>query len=187
MNAAKYLDAVQNDKHRDMLKIGLGLFEKNFVPLTDKLPQQSIHSDINEGNILVAGKNGSLSVTGLIDFGDMTYSYHVFEVAIAMAYMAMQRPDDCIKAAGVVLSGFLSVSSLSEDEQNVLYYCLISRITQSLIIGSYSHILDPENENILYCAKTGYRVLETFLNYRHDVEKIYDIWYNSRFERGIAE
>ena len=176
-----YLDAVQNEKHRNLLKIGFELFEKNFLPFADKLPQQSIHSDINEGNVLVSETNGSLFVSGLIDFGEMTYSYHVFEVGIAMAYMAMQRPDDCIKAAGVVLSGFLSVSSLSKEEQSVLYYCLVALITQSLIVGNYNHSLDPENEYLIFTSKNGYRVLETFLHFRNDVRNVYDIWYSPRF------
>ena len=177
LNTAKYLDPVQDERKRALLQTGLELFERNFLTIADKLPQQTIHSDINEGNILVSETNNTASVSGLVDFGDLTYSYHVFEVGTAMAYMAMQRPDDCIKSAGIVLSGFLSESSLSVEEKSVLFYTVVSRIVQSLIIGNYTYTLDSENQYLLYTSTMGFRVLETFLNYRNTVQEIYDIWY----------
>ena len=167
---------MQDEKRRALLQIGLDLFEKNFLPIADSLPQQIIHSDLNEGNIIVSETNGSLYVSGLVDFGDITHSYHVFEVSIAMAYMALLRPDDCINAAGITLSGFLSVSSLSNQEKGVLFHCLVSRIVQSLIIGSYSIALDPGNQYLSNSSINGFRVLETFLNYKDNVHEIYNIW-----------
>ena len=176
MKSAEFIDSVQDEKMRALLKIGLDLFEKDFLPIADNLPQQSVHTDLNEGNIIVSETNDALTVSGVIDFGDLTHTYHVFEVSIAMAYMAMQRPDDCINAAGITLSGYLSVSSLSKQEKSVLFHCLVFRIVQSLIIGSYSFKLDPENQYLCYSSINGFRVLETFLHYKDNVHEIYDIW-----------
>ena len=176
MNDAKYLDVVSDEKKKSLLKIVFEMFESNILAVSDRLPQQVIHSDLNEGNIIVEEKNGTPEISGLIDFGDITYSYRVFEVSICMAYLALLRPDDCIHAAGTVLAGYLSVTSLSALEYSILYHCVASRIVQSLTIGNYSYFLNPENEYLLNTSKNGFNVLEQFLTYRDNVGDVYEIW-----------
>ena len=176
LNNSKYLDCIPDEKKKNLIMIALDLFEKKILPIGDKLPHQSIHSDINEGNVIVENKNGSPRVEGLIDFGDITHSYRVLEIGIAIAYMSLLRPNDCVTVAGIVLSGYLSVSSLNELEHSVLYYCVISRLAQSLILGNFSYLSEPANEYVLNSSKNGFQVLETFLSYRNNVKEIYDIW-----------
>ena len=178
VNNAKYLDCISDERKKSLLMIALDLFETKILPIGHKLLQQSIHADISEGNVIVGKKNGSLCVTGLIDFGEVTNSYRVLEVGIAMAYMSLLRPNDCIRIAGIVLSGYSSVSSLSELERCVLYYVVVSRIAQSLIIGNYKFSLEPTNQYLLNTSRYGFQVLETFLNCRNNVEEVYDIWSN---------
>lgn len=47
-----------------------------------------IHGDFNETNILIDISDDT-NVSGIVDFGDCSYSYYVFEVAIAALYMIL--------------------------------------------------------------------------------------------------
>lgn len=50
-----------------------------------------IHGDFNETNILI----DEMNVCGILDFGDSSYSFYVFEVAICCLYMMLdaKRPN----------------------------------------------------------------------------------------------
>lgn len=176
VNNKKYIESVSDEKKRYLLKTAFDLFEEHVMPAVRELPHQVIHGDMNEGNVIVEEKNGEHFVTGLIDFGDVGYTCRIFEVSIGMAYISMLKPDDCISAAGIILSAYLSVSSLSDLEYNLLYYCVIGRIAQSLAIGNYSFSIYPNNTYLLNTSRTGFKVLDKFLNYQNNVEGIYEIW-----------
>ena len=55
-------------------------FERTVAPLLPSLRRSVIHNDANDFNVLVGGGSDlytrNQSVVGLIDFGDMVYSYH---------------------------------------------------------------------------------------------------------------
>ena len=58
------------------------------------LRKSLIHNDDNDNNILVdCDEERPLKVSGLIDFGDMVYSYTVFELAVALAYAMFDTKD----------------------------------------------------------------------------------------------
>ena len=46
-----------------------------------------IHNDCNDHNIIVNEKKAM----GIIDFGDMVYSFQVLEPAVCMAYLALNK------------------------------------------------------------------------------------------------
>lgn len=54
------------------------------MPVVAQLPQQVLHSDANDRNLVVSS-DGS-KVIGIFDFGDMVHSARVFELAICIAY-----------------------------------------------------------------------------------------------------
>ncbi len=76
-------------------------YENQVVPHYADLPQGLIHGDANDHNILVSGDQ----VTGLIDFGDATYSQLIHELAIAITYIMMSDKDP-IRAASLVVKGY---------------------------------------------------------------------------------
>ena len=67
----------------------LGRYEEHVAPYHHQLRSQVIQNDINEVNLLTDGK----VVTGVIDFGDITYSNLISEVAIAMYYAGYDQED----------------------------------------------------------------------------------------------
>ena len=173
----KYLEAVADPKKRNLAKNGLNLFKKNVVPVILKLPMQTIHSDLNESNILVQMKKTTPVLSGIIDFGDITHSCRVFEIANCMLYMGLLEPQDFIRRMGVVLEGYKSAGSLTKLESEVLYHCVVARLTLSLLVGNFQNtVIDPENEYLLASAKSGWNVLEMMLEYKKRVRHLYEQW-----------
>ena len=173
----KYLSTLTDRKRRHLAETSLHLFKIHVTPLIDKLPSQTVHSDLNESNIIIQMKNGKPILTGVIDFGDLSHSCRIFDIANCMAYMGILRPRDCVKAMGIVRAQFLSEVTLTKLELDVLYYCAIGRIVMSLVIGNYQNkVLDPENEYLLNTAKDGWNVLETVLGYHDRMDELQEIW-----------
>ena len=99
--------------HRSMLtdaELGAAIdtladrFDRHTAPLLDALPRAVVHGDPNDYNILVGGdadvESRGQSVTGIVDLGDMVYSYRVADLAIAMAYVMLDAPDPLAVADG---------------------------------------------------------------------------------------
>lgn len=142
-------------------------FKKFVKPRFDVLPKQCIHGDINDANILVQTNPGAkeLEVTGLIDFGDVSYSCRVFEIAIAAAYMMTVGPvaeDNGIKAAANTVAGFHDKCPLTQDESDVIFCCIKARLCQSGCFGAHSSKVYPDNAKyLLYNATKALKIVAT--------------------------
>lgn len=115
-------------------------FEPAVVPLAAKLPRTVIHGDANDYNVLVEGEK----VVGLIDFGDMMYSYTVSELAVAIAYVVLDKSDPLLCAKEMV-AGYSSESLLNEDEIEALWWLILLRLCMSLCLAAYQQKQNPEN------------------------------------------
>ncbi|MCC7054473.1 MAG: aminotransferase class III-fold pyridoxal phosphate-dependent enzyme [Gemmatimonadaceae bacterium] len=104
------------------------------VPLLPQLRRGMIHSDANDWNLLVDGR--AQRVTGVIDFGDMVHSHVVNDLAIAMAYIALQSPDDPLAAAAEVAAGYHAVHPLTEPEIRALFPLLAMRLCTSACVAA---------------------------------------------------
>src|SRR5689334_17226360 len=116
-------------------------YGKNLCLSVDKLRTSVIHGDVNDYNVLVEGNE----VVGLIDFGDMVYSYTVGDLAIAIAYVVLGK-DDPYAAAGPVIEGYEEEFSLSEAERDALWPLVRLRLCMSVAIAAHQQAQQPENE-----------------------------------------
>lgn len=121
-----------------------------------------MHHDINEGNLLLREDNsGSIKIAGLLDFQDACYGKRHYDISIYMLYMMVyfKGEDNVGYGGGLCLKGFLEEATLSDVEMNLLYYTVIGRLVQSLILGSYSYSLykDPYH---LSTSHTGWQLLK---------------------------
>lgn len=105
------------------------------------LRRSVIHADANDYNVLVEGNK----VVGLIDFGDVIYSYTVGELAIAVAYVALGK-EDPYAAAAPVIEGYRKEFELTKAELNALWPLVRLRLCMSVCIAAYQQETDPENE-----------------------------------------
>jgi len=90
----------------------------------------------------------------------MTYSYYVYEIAIAIMYAMLNSTIvDPLDVGGHILAGYLAKINLNQVEIESLKVCIAARYAQSLTMGAYSYSLDPTNEYLLSTAKNGWRQL----------------------------
>ncbi len=102
-----------------------------------------IHGDPNDYNVLV--DPGHTQVVGLLDFGDMVYSYTVGNLAIAIAYVVLDKADPRA-AADEVVEGYRSAFPLLENELEAVWRLVLMRLCMSICLAAYQQQQRPENE-----------------------------------------
>lgn len=140
-------------------------FKTQIKPKLALLPKQCIHGDINDGNILVEKLPHKFTLSGIIDFGDVNYTCRVFEIAIAAGYMTTVSENDPIKAAAYTVAGFNSKCPLTQDESDLILYCIQARLCQSRCFGAHTIKLFPENANyLLHHSLNALEILKSIMN-----------------------
>ncbi|MCB0197773.1 MAG: aminotransferase class III-fold pyridoxal phosphate-dependent enzyme, partial [Anaerolineae bacterium] len=123
-------------------------FEQHVVPLLDNLRRSVIQNDANDYNIIVGGGRDLYSrnqhVIGVIDFGDMVYSYTVADLAIAVAYAILDKPDPLAAAAHIV-AGYHAEYPLTETELTALFGLVQMRLCVSVCMSAYQQQQRPDD------------------------------------------
>jgi hypothetical protein len=92
-----------------------------------ELRHGAIHGDANDYNVLVrCGR-----VVSLLDFGDMVHSAVVCDLAIALAYVMLEKSDP-LSAARSVISAYHRVFPLTAAESDTLFTLAASRLCMSV-------------------------------------------------------
>jgi Ser/Thr protein kinase RdoA (MazF antagonist) len=105
------------------------------------LRRSVIHGDANDYNVLV----DSDRVTGVIDFGDMVYSWTIGNLAIAIAYVVLGKEDPFASATHVI-DGYAQEFPIYEEEREVLWKLVRLRLAMSVCLAAYQLCQRPENE-----------------------------------------
>ncbi|HKG45556.1 MAG TPA: phosphotransferase [Pyrinomonadaceae bacterium] len=122
-----------------------------FEPAVE-LRRSVIHGDANDYNVLVDPE--SMTVSGLIDFGDMVYSYTVGDLAIALAYVVLGKGDP-----RDVIAGYMSEFGLLDNEREALWPLVRLRLAMSVCIAAHQVQQQPENEYLRISQKAIEEVL----------------------------
>jgi 4-aminobutyrate aminotransferase-like enzyme/Ser/Thr protein kinase RdoA (MazF antagonist) len=105
----------------------------------DRLPCSVIHGDANDHNVIVAGGDDPWvrrqSVAGLIDFGDMVHSYTVADLAVAIAYAVLDKPDP-LAVAQALVTGYHGARALDEHEVTAVFLLAQLRLCASACIAA---------------------------------------------------
>tara|TARA_Y100001970_G_C14247341_1_gene869247 strand:- start:3977 stop:4993 length:1017 start_codon:yes stop_codon:yes gene_type:complete len=153
----KYIDLQSN---QNIICYFLNEYEKNVVPYLDNLRMSVIHNDCNDHNILINKHKKSL---GLIDFGDMIYSFQVLEPAVCMAYLSLKAKN--IKSAFFsFLQGYRSCFPLQENELKCIMYIVCFRLCISVSMSAWRKSLFPDNKYLTISEKSAWMTLEYFKN-----------------------
>lgn len=145
----KFKYVIKDAEKLDLVEEVIEEYKYAVVPNYDELEKGVIHGDINEMNILVeknpAGKT-EYRIAGVLDFGDIQYSYLVFELAISMTYMMLVTGE--VRSGGVVLAGYSINRRLPAQDLRLLKTLISARLVQSLVLGAYSIEQDPNNKYV---------------------------------------
>ncbi len=137
-------------KDKDILPHFLDQFKK--IDLS-RFRQSMIHNDANEYNIIVQNERPSI-----IDFGDMVHTATIFELAIAIAYIILDK-DDPIHSAIQVIKGYHSIIPLTEYEIDNLLVLAATRLCVSVSMSSYQITQEPDNEYLLISQQPALKAL----------------------------
>jgi len=128
----EYAPLIEKAELRDLV------LKCRFEPETE-LRRSVIHGDANDYNVLVDPE--SMTVSGLIDFGDMVYSYTVGDLAIAIAYVVLGEGDP-----RDVIAGYTSEFGLLDEERVALWPLVRLRLAMSVCIAAHQMRQQPDNE-----------------------------------------
>lgn len=144
---ADFIEYIEDPVLRQLITQTLDNFVSRVKPVLDTLRTQVIHNDMNPGNVLMDPEQPD-RISGLIDFGDMTRSPLIIDLAVAASYQLGAGQDPL---AGVLpmIAGYHSVEPLQQTEMELLTDLVRTRLITSLLIGSYRSILFPENREYL--------------------------------------
>lgn len=164
--------ATSDDTEQKLLTHVYNSFVNEVIPKLGNLKKQAIHGDINDENIIVGPNQcgDGHEIVSIIDFGDISVSYRMFEVAICMMYMIMVRVqqgdahNEAIRMAGHMLHGYQSIHGLSQSDLGLLYWSVAARFFQSTVIGKYKQSLEPENVYLSNTCDLALDILSTYVS-----------------------
>lgn len=146
------IEAVPAER-RGLIEQVLGGFETRALPALKHLPGQSVHNDLNPHNVVVDPKTHA-SVAGIIDFGDMTWTARINDLAIAAAYQVADI-DDPLAPACEVIAAYCAVFPLQPAESEVLFDLIATRMAMTIVISSWRAARYPANRDYILRNNAG--------------------------------
>ena len=148
------LHCIADPERRSRVMKVLDLFETRVIPAFADLEHGPIHGDLNDYNILVAKDE----ITGILDFGDITLSALVGDVAIAAAYAMFETPDP-FDAATRIFAAYQQHRSIKADELALVPEMIATRLAFSVITSAYRADLRPDDPYVSVSEKPAWATL----------------------------
>jgi len=148
-------------EHRATLATLVDRFEANVKPLLSKQRAQVVHNDFSGDNVLVAADG--VTISGILDFGDMVRTELVNDVAVVAAYQ-LSDADDPTDTSIDVINGYQQLTPLTDDELDLLLELIIARMVVRLTITEWRAARFPDNATyILRNTPRTWAQLDTLL------------------------
>lgn len=154
----KYIDDITEVKNRNIVSYFFQQFEENVSPVLPELRKSIIHNDANEWNVLVQGGK----ISGLIDFGDLTHSPLINELAVAITY-AVYDKENPIEWISLILSTYNKTLPLQERELEILYYLIAAQLCISVCNSAHAKKNNPENIYASVSEKSAWETLHKWI------------------------
>lgn len=155
----EYLPYLADPTRRAIVEKFLTRFETEVLPVLPGLRASIIYNDANDYNILVSQDDPrQRRVVGVIDFGDMTHTQTVCDLAIAAAYALMDKPDPLAAAAHMV-RGYHAAFPLTEAELAVLFPLICIRLCITVTNAAYQRHIEPDNAYLIISERPAWDLL----------------------------
>ena len=135
-----YINHIREPQRRALVSYFTIQWKTEIIPQLSTLRKAYIHNDANDYNILCLGSKP----TGLIDFGDMVYSYVLNELAVASTYLAIDN-EDPIQVISEFIKGYNRSKKIEKHEVDLLYYFIAGRLCTSVLQSALAAKDQPEN------------------------------------------
>ena len=140
---APLIDHVTDDDVRRAVSAVVDEARDALLPAARALPALLAHNDLHGDNVLVS--SDPFAISGVLDFGDMTRTPRVADLAVAASY-ARGRVGDAGEpwaAARAYVFGFETEQPLTDDEHALLPGLVVLRVAQRAILNSAIAAANP--------------------------------------------
>lgn len=127
---------------RPRISAFLDQFAARTAPALAALPAQVIHGDFNPHNLLAEPADPS-RLTGILDFGDMTLSHRICDLAVAASYLI--DPARPLHLLAPLTAAYQAETPLSAWEIALLPDLIMARLVTTLTISAWRAARYPEN------------------------------------------
>ncbi|MDB4264499.1 aminotransferase class III-fold pyridoxal phosphate-dependent enzyme [bacterium] len=155
----KYLSDIPDASDRSLVDYFCLQFNEHVLPLHYEFRQSIIHNDANDWNVLVQND----AITGIIDFGDMCYSWLINELAVALTYVLMDK-ENPLEIASQIIKAYHTKLPLQEKEVDALYYLIAARLCTSVLNSAHSKKIKPESSYITISEKSAWSLLRKWVS-----------------------
>jgi 4-aminobutyrate aminotransferase-like enzyme/Ser/Thr protein kinase RdoA (MazF antagonist) len=132
--------------------------------LLPQLRRSFVHGDLTGYNVLVDRRPGEdWRVSGVVDFGDMTHSYTLSEIAVVLAEGVMNRAAHPLAAAAEAVRAYHAVYPLTEAELAALFHFVCIRLCVTLTSECQQLSLEPDNAYVREVFEIDRRMFRTLL------------------------
>ncbi len=138
---APLTDALPDDL-KPRITTFLAHFGTHIAPTLTQLPRQVIHGDFNPHNLL-ADPGQPTTLTGILDFGDMTLSHRICDLAVAASYLI--DPTEPAALLIPLTTAYTRANPLTAQELQLLPDLIRARLVTTLTISAWRAARYPEN------------------------------------------
>jgi Ser/Thr protein kinase RdoA (MazF antagonist) len=117
--AYEHLTVIHDPDRRQLIAAVLETYLR-LKPQLLSLEHTTIHNDLNDYNLLVSATDcGHITISGILDFGDLCAAPRICELAIAAAYAVLDQSDP-IRALSELITGYHAEWPLTATEIDLL-------------------------------------------------------------------
>lgn len=132
---------------RDLIVEALGHIEQLPHEQDKRLPWQAAHLDLTDFNVIGQfDSTGDFHPEGIVDFGDMAWTWRLCELAVTAHAAIGRNPNDPLAALAPVVEGFVRAQDLTPLECDHLWTLIVAR---AAICAGTEHLeaaTSPDNE-----------------------------------------
>jgi 4-aminobutyrate aminotransferase-like enzyme/Ser/Thr protein kinase RdoA (MazF antagonist) len=159
-------------EHRAIVTEVLDRYDERVAPIQRGLRAQVVHDDMCPDNVLVDDRG---AITGILDFGDMTHTALVNDLASSVADTVGGRAD-ALESAVAILSGYHSVTPLEPAEAAVLADLVAARCAMTVLLT----IPVPAEQASSWMAAEAWELLQDMADHGFDAV-------GARFAEAVAD
>ncbi|HEX2469820.1 MAG TPA: aminotransferase class III-fold pyridoxal phosphate-dependent enzyme [Candidatus Limnocylindrales bacterium] len=129
------LGAIRDPGQRELVDRVLDRFESTVAPVWPSLRAQVVHTDLTTDNALT---DDAGFISGIVDFGDMSHSALVTDLASVLDSLLIGRTgDELFRSARLILDGYQRVTPLEPLELRLMGELLATRAAVTIAISSW--------------------------------------------------
>ena len=162
-HALRVVDAlaghVRDEDLRDRVTAAARAAWNRVEPLAGRLPWQAVHGDVTDDNVVCLLERGLRTPDGIIDFGDLTSSWAVGELAVAITSVLRHAGAEPCSVLPAV-HAFHDLRPLSAEEAAVLWPLVVMRAAVLVVSGEQQAAIDGVNDYVTGALEHERRLFE---------------------------